>query len=278
MANCQLDCPSCNSFVLSSAVSVTNYIFQTGRHPTHYTTKWPWYSSHQKVGSVFPPLISEFTCDRLGANRNVAEVTLHDFPSLVWKGEATSPWLIRALALEPWAVQLPKATGLWGSLNYPRWRDLMEKPWDYVERKREMLGRTLAPTDACWSSSSHCRTTVTCETHTRTAYHCPSQISDPQKLWSDLIHCTRNSTTPPGNTTLNTVLKISGRREEDGNSLYYMLNVLSAWNCLKKKSMEEGAVIPSFFLITLELFPFGESRAHCSYLEISTPSFTSETD
>lgn len=167
--------------------------------------------------------------------RSVAEVTLHDFPSLVWKGEATSPWLIRALALEPWAVQLPKATGLWGSLNYPRWRDLMEKPWDYVERKREMLGRTLAPTDACWSSSSHCRTTVTCETHTRTAYHCPSQISDPQKLWSDLIHCTRNSTTPPGNTTLNTVLKISGRREEDGNSLYYMLNVLSAWNCLKKK-------------------------------------------
>lgn len=225
MANCQLDCPSCNSFVLSNAVSMTNYIFQTWQHPTHYTTKWPWYSSHQKVRSVFPPLISQFTCDQLGANRNVAKVTLHDFPSLVWKGEATCPWLIRTLALEPWAVQLPEA---W-AVRKPKLSQV-ERPHEETLRLRGKKERDAQLDSSSYryllSSSSHCLITVTYETHTRTTYHCPSQISDPQKLWSDLIRCIRNSTTPPGNTTLNTVLKIHGWREEDGNSLYYLLNFL----------------------------------------------------
>lgn len=203
---------------------MTNYIFQTWQHPTHYPTKWPWYSPHEKVGSVFPTLISEFTCDLLGTNRNVAEGTPHDFQSSVWKGEATSPWLTGALALEPWAVQLPEAIGLWGSPNYPRWRDHMEKPWDSVEREREMLSQTLAPT--CLLSPlqplpDHGHLWDPGQNYPSLPF--PNFWSTETEEWFDTLQVPVQR---PSNTTPDTVLKISGGREEDGNSRYYMLTFL----------------------------------------------------
>lgn len=101
---------------------------------------------------------------------------------------------------------------LWGSPTYPKWRDHMEKLWDYMEWERKIPSQTLAPTGTCCSSSSHHLTTPLERPHARTTYHSSSQISDPQKLWCDLICRISNWDNTPSNTTLDTVLKINGRR------------------------------------------------------------------
>lgn len=81
-----------------------------------------------------------------------------------------------------------------------------------MERERKIPSQTLAPTGTCCSSSSHHLTTPLERPHARTTYHSSSQISDPQKLWCDLICRISNWYNTPSNTTLDTVLKINGRR------------------------------------------------------------------
>lgn len=144
---------------------------------------------------MFLPLISEFSCDLLGTNRNVADATLPWLPKLSLEGRGNFPlphWSITTLSCR---VSSPTS---WGhhAVKKPEVSQVErphgEPPRRRGEREREMLSQTPAPTVPATASFQSLR-----RPRARTTYRCPSQISDPQKLWGDPINYTNISTKLP---------------------------------------------------------------------------------